>query len=272
MGRRRTIGFLGNCQAELLQRAFLETAPSGAFASFYHFFGVAEDRQAAARAELANCDVLMMQDIQDVEIYPLRDAIPSGAKIIRFPFLRFASPWPYDDFNGLRDAVARSQDDPALHTTTYYDGALGRLRRLVPEPQARFKAYQAARVEGMPDPTRVHDFETRRLEAMDEHFGVRIGRFVIDNFRRTQLFYTVNRPNGAVLAMVMNYICQALDLEPTSSPRDELDALRAIEVPVHPFVAERLSIEWASATRLYQNGDDRRTWETFVRAYIARYG
>ena len=109
---------------------FQKAAPSSDFATFYHFFDVTDERRAGA--DIANCDVLLMQDIQNLEAYPLRDAIAASTKVLSFPFLRFASPWPYDDFNGLRDSVARAQDDPSLHTTTYYDGVLGRLRRQCP--------------------------------------------------------------------------------------------------------------------------------------------
>ena len=140
--RRLTIGFVGNCQAEVLQRAFQKAAPSSDFTTFYHFFDVMDERRAGA--DIANCDVLLMQDIQNLEAYPLRDAIAASTKVLPFPFLRFASPWPYDDFNGLRDSVARAQDDPSMHTTTYYDGVLGRLRRQLPEPEARFAAYPGA--------------------------------------------------------------------------------------------------------------------------------
>jgi Polysaccharide biosynthesis enzyme WcbI len=102
---RLTVGFVGNCQAELLHKAFRGAVPSADYASFYHFLDVAEDRRAVAAADIANCDVLLMQDIQDLEAYPLRDAIPASTKVLTFPFLRFASPWPYDDFNGLRDGA-----------------------------------------------------------------------------------------------------------------------------------------------------------------------
>jgi Polysaccharide biosynthesis enzyme WcbI len=277
-GRRLTIGFIGNCQAELLQKAFLRAVPASDFATFYHFFNIDDDKRAEARADLARCDVLLMQDIQDVELYPLQTAVPPGVKILPFPFIRFASPWPFDDFNGLRDGMARNQDDPSLHTTTYYDGVLGRLRRLHPEPQVRFEAYKALNLEARIDPLRVHDFEIRRLEALDERFGFQIGRLILDGFRKTQLFYTVNRPCGAVLGLVLDHLFKALDLDyyrsldPNGSCDQALDELRSIQVPVHPLVAKRLDIEWADETRLYRNGERERTWEDFVRAYIERYG
>jgi Polysaccharide biosynthesis enzyme WcbI len=270
--RRLMIGFVGNCQAELLQKAFQRALPASDFASFYHFFTINENARAKACDDLAGCDVLMMQDIQDLELYTLREAIPSTAKILRFPFLRFASPWPYDDFNGLRDTIARNQDDPALHTVTYYDGILGRLRRTQPNPHARFEAYKNCKVGEVIDPARVHDFETRRLEALDERFGIEIGRHILDGFRKSQLFYTVNRPCGAVLAFVLEYIFKALDLDPMVPPDGILDELRAVQVPVHPFVARRLSIEWADEGRLYRNGDRELNWDEFVRGYIERYG
>jgi hypothetical protein len=270
--RLRTVGFVGNCQARVLQKAFQRAAGAAGVASFYHFFDVPESERRSARADLADCDVVLMQDIQDLDSYPVREAIPRRADIVAFPFLRFASPWPYDDFNGLRDAAARAQDDPAHHTTTYYDGFLGRLRRLTPQPRARLEAYRSAALAGMIDPLRVHEFETRRLEALDARFGCAIGRFILDNFRHQQLFYTVNRPCGALLAMVLDHIFAALDLDLPPARDEGLDELRAIEVPVHPSVARRLGIAWADETRLY-NVEGRRTdWEGFVRGYIRRYG
>ncbi|MGH6670810.1 MAG: WcbI family polysaccharide biosynthesis putative acetyltransferase [Xanthobacteraceae bacterium] len=267
-----SIGFVGNCQAELLQRAFAKATPAAQFASFYHFFDLSQDELATARAEICACDVILMQDIRDAENYPLRASLPPHCRIIAFPFLRFASPWPYDDFNGLRDSVARNQDDPALHAVTHYDGILGRLRRVEPDPRNRFEAYKECKFKEMIDPARVHDFETRRLEALDERFGFEIGRHILEGFRKTQLFYTVNRPCGAVLALVLEYIFKVLDLALTAQPDGVLDELRLIQVPVHPFVARRLSIEWADRKRLYRNGDREMNWDGFVRAYIERYG
>ena len=106
----------------------------------------------------------------------------------------------------------------------------------------------------MIDPGRVHDFETRRLRALDERFGFAIGRVILDGFRRTQLFYTVNRPCG----LILDHIFAVLELKLPPTPSEDLDELGSIQVPVHPFVAERLAIEWADETRRYRNGDERR--------------
>jgi hypothetical protein len=188
--QRRVIGFIGNCQAELLQRAFQCIVPADRIHSFYHFYEISTAEREKARADLDLCDDLLIQDIQNSDDYPLRDGVRAATRVTRFPFLWFAAPWPYDDFNGLRDIGARSQDDPALHTTTYYDGVLGRLRRLGIEPQARLAVYRALDVPGLVRPERILDFEVRRLEAQDARFGIGTGKFILENFRKLPLFHT----------------------------------------------------------------------------------
>ena len=268
--RRRTLVFVGNCQAELLQRAAAAVLPPTEFSVAYRSVDSSQPAASDA-ADPAPGDIVLLQDIQDVEAL-VGYVVSPGATVLRFPFLRFASPWPYDDFNGLRDVVARQQDDPVLQTTSHYDGILGRLRRLVPDPQARFEAYKARAVPNILDPARVHDFECRRLEALDERFDVRIGRRIVDEFRRVPLFHTVNRPGGALLAMVLDFVFERLGLGVRSPAAETLDDLASLQVPVHPAVADRLSIEWATEDRRYRQGDSGVTWEQYVRGYIQRYG
>jgi hypothetical protein len=270
-GSPRRIGFMGNCQTELLQRAFSRIAPGGQFRSFYHFTELTEAERPQAKAELDACDILLIQDIKNFDDYPLRDQIPAKTRQIRFPFLWFAAPWPYDDFNGLRDTHARSQDDPSLHTVIYYDGALGRLRKLVPDPQARLEAYRVLDVPGLVSPQRVLDFEARRLEAQDQRFGIGIGRFILENFRTKPLFHTVNRPCGPLLAMLLTHLLSELQIALPLPPLPELDELAAIQAPIHPKVAEALGMGWVKPDRLYQVDGERRDWEAHARAYIARY-
>lgn len=267
----RTVGFIGNCQADLLQRLFQRAIESRPYRSFYHFYELAEAERAQAQDEVAQCDVLFVQDIKNCDDYPLRDAIRAETRVLPFPFLWFAAPWPYDDFNGLRDARARAQDDPALHTVTYYDGALGRLRKLVPDPEARLAAYRGLDLAGLVKPERILDFETRRLEALDQRYDSTIGRLILDQFRDKPLFNTVNRPCGALLIMVLQHVMKALDIEIALPDFPELDELAVMQVPVHPKVGEALGMRWATSDRLYNVEGKSLDWEAYVRAYITRY-
>jgi hypothetical protein len=274
--RESVVGFVGNCQAELLQKVFYRAVQHRKIGSFYHFFDISAPMLEQARQELEMCDILILQDIQDIEQYPLHESVPQHAQIIRIPFLRFAAPWPYDDFNGLRDRTARALDDPALHTTTYYDGMLSRLRRQMPDPQQRLNIYRNLDVADAIDPARVLDFEARRLESVDERFGISIGNFILSQFRNRQLFYTVNRPNGELLTLLMDHIANSIDLDlngiPASQIEYELDELRVIQVPIHPLIARRLEISWANESTLYEINGQKCTWEDHVRKYIERYG
>lgn len=261
---RRTIGFIGNCQTELLHRAFARVAPPDRIRSFYHFFDIAGDAREKAHAELAICDDLLVQDIKNFETYALREHIPKNTNIIPFPFLYFAAPWPYDDFNGLRDNHARSQDDPSLHTVIYYDGALGKLRKHLTEPAMRIAAYRALDVKGFAAPERILDFEVRRLEGMDARFGMRAGAFILAEFTRQKLFYTVNRPRGFLLEKLLVYILDALKIDLILPAMPDLDELGAIEIPIHPKVAEQLGITWLDSAAEAR-------WEAHVQGYIARY-
>jgi len=263
-GPRRTIGFIGNCQTELLHRAFASIVPADQVRSFYHFFDIADDAREQARAELALCDDLLVQDIKNFEGYGLRNEILPRTNIILFPFLYFAALWPYDDFNGLRDNHARAQDDPALHTVIYYDGVLGKLRKLGGDADARITAYRALDVKGLVAPERILDFEMRRLEGMDARFKMDIGAFILAEFRQQKLFYTVNRPCGLLLEKLLAFIIDALKLDLVLPAMPQLDELGATEVPVHPKIAEQLGMTW-----LDEKAEAR--WEAHMRAYIARY-
>jgi polysaccharide biosynthesis acetyltransferase WcbI-like protein len=266
------VGFVGNCQAELLHQVFQRAALGRGITAFYHFVDLSKVQLVQSREEISTCDVLFLQDIQDVEHYPLRDSIPKRTQVINFPFIRFAAPWPYDDFNGIRDGIARAQDDPALHSVTYYDGMLSRLRRRIPNSRERLETYRKLDIPDAINPLRVLDFEARRLEALDKRFGISIGRFILNEFRKRQLFYTVNRPCGTVLELVMDYILKFLDLDLNITSSKNLDELRQIQVPVHPMVARRLDIEWANETTIYETNGQRVMWEDYVRQYIERYG
>jgi hypothetical protein len=267
----RVVGFIGNCQAELLWRAFQSLTLSENIRSFYYFCNIPAEERTRAASDLAECDDLLVQDIQDFDQFPLQDVIPQATHVMRFPFLRFAAPWPYDDFNGMRDAAARSQDDPSLHTVTYYDGLLGRLRRAFPDPEARFAVYKGLHVEGAVRPERILDFEARRLGALDERFCVDIGAFIMKHFRRQQLFHTVNRPCHALLEKLLHHVLALLALPAGTGPLPDIDELRSIEVPIHPKVAERLDMTWVKSDQLYCVYGQAMDWETYVRYYISRY-
>ena len=96
----------------------------------------------------------------------------------RFPMLMFATPWPFDSLSGLPDRHAELADaiEPLFPNL---DGALARLRREVPDAEARFRAYQSLEMAWATDTTRLARFEERRLAAMDHKYGCDIGEHIL---------------------------------------------------------------------------------------------
>jgi len=110
---------------------------------------------AASRRELAEADLILVQDIQDWEGYPLREAIPDGIETIAFPPLRLPRSGRSTISRPGRQE-AHDREWPNL-TFLYQDGLLGRLRREIPDKEARFRAYRGLELDGVVNYVRLHD-------------------------------------------------------------------------------------------------------------------
>jgi len=269
---RRNVLVIGNCQAETIRQGFEEAEPlRRRFKSKYQFVRLPRHLHERGIAELRECDLLLVQDIRDWDSYPLKEEIPAGLEIMPFPLLHFASLWPFDHFNGAGDNEAHDREYPNL-TFLYLDGLLGRLRKEIPDKEARFRAYRDLSVEGIVNHLRLHDFERRRLLAMDQRFGGGIGQFVLDNFRDHQLFYTIAHPNREVLSMLMQRLLHLLGIDEPLPEIAEFDHLNRLQVPIHPRVARDLGVGWANEDTPYVYEGRPITWEAYTRAYIEHYG
>ncbi|HMD64114.1 MAG TPA: WcbI family polysaccharide biosynthesis putative acetyltransferase [Stellaceae bacterium] len=270
--QRTRVLIVGNCQAQTVYEALARSAEFNLrLDTKYHFVGLQQNLHELGKTELENSDVLLVQDIRDWEHYPLKPYIRDDVQIIKFPLLHFASLWPFDHYNGPGDKEAYEREWPNL-TFLYHDGLLARLRKEIPDREQRLLAYRTLSVDGIINFTRLHDFERRRLAAMDKQFGCEIGHFILENFQRRRLFYTTNHPNGQIIGMLMRYLLRQLEMDRGYRPNSSLDHLKRLQVPVHPKVAKALGVKWASENTKYLYGGERITWETYVRRYIEHYG
>lgn len=266
------IVIVGNCQAQTVYEALLRTGELNARLNpKYHFVGLQKDLHERGRSELEKCEVVLVQDIRDWENYPLRPYVREDLRIIRFPLLHFASLWPFDHYNGPGDKEAYQREWPNL-TFLYQDGLLARLRKEIPDREQRLQAYRALSIPGVINYVRLHDFEKRRLLAMDQQFGLAIGQYILENFRKRRLFYTTNHPNGQIIAMLMQYLLRQLGIDQVYRPNASLDHLKRLQVPVHPKVAQALGVKWANEATKYLYAGEQITWETYIRRYIEHYG
>ena len=270
---RRRLVIIGNCQSETLRQGFarIETL-NRLFDVKYHFVQLPKNLHEFAARDLETCDIVLIQDIRLWDEFPLRDRVRPGADSVRFPLVRFASLWPFDAWNGPGDNEAREREGPNL-TFPYLDGLLARLRRDIPDREARFQAYRSLDLPGIVNYRRLHELEVRRLEGMDRKFGVAIGAFILENFRTRRIFHTTVRPNWQVFNLLMQAVAKSLGVAAPIGLDESYDtSLRNPQVPVHPKVARDLGVQWVDEKTRYVNRGLDVTWESYVRSYIEHYG
>ncbi|MBN9445764.1 MAG: hypothetical protein J0I67_02495 [Bosea sp.] len=269
---RKQIVIFGNCQGNLLAEALRHHSGfSRHFSVKHHYMELPANLHEQGRRDLEECDLLLVQDIREWDQYPLRAHVPSDLPTLRYPCVRFASPWPFDAFNGPDDKLARNRDFPNFEFT-YFDGLLARLRKEIPDHEQRFRAYESLDIERVVDFNRLHRFEQARLEDMDRKFAAGIGAYILENFRSKQTFYTTAHPDGRIMKMLVRQVSRELGLPLHFLLPGSLNSLRRLQVPIHPKVAAALGMSWADARRKYLVRGEWLTWEAYFRKYIAYYG
>ncbi|HEX2152017.1 MAG TPA: WcbI family polysaccharide biosynthesis putative acetyltransferase, partial [Stellaceae bacterium] len=170
------------------------------------------------------------------------------------------------------DKEAHDREAPNL-TFPYLDGLLGRLRREIPDREARFNAYRSLDVPGIVNYRRLHELEVRRLAGMDKKFGFAIGAFILENFQTRRIFHTTVRPNWQVFNLLMQSVAKSVGVTAPISLDETYDStLRNPQIPVHPKVARDLGVRWADEGTRYLNRGLEMTWERYIRLYIEHYG
>jgi hypothetical protein len=272
-GRKKLV-MIGNCQCSVLVQAFNQTdSLSRNYLTKYHFVQLAPNLYEFARRDIEDCDVLLVQDIELWNQFPLRDCVRPGAEIVKFPLVRFASLWPFDAWNGPGDREAFLSEAPNT-VFPFLDGLLGRLRHEIPDKAERFRAYRALEGIGVVNYKRIHTLEERRLLKMDRQYDCRIGEFTLENFRTRQVFHTTVRPNWQGFNLLIRMILKAIGVhDPVEALSQHADAhLRVPQVPIHPKVAADLGVRWADESTRYEMFSQKMNWETYVRRYIEHYG
>ncbi len=272
-GRKKLV-LIGNCQCSVLVQAFNQSdALSRNYLTKYHFVQLQPNLYEFARRDIEDCDVLLVQDIDLWNQFPLRDCVRPSTEIIKFPLVRFASLWPFDAWNGPGDREAYLAEAPNL-TFPFLDGLLARLRHEIPDRAARFDAYRTLEGMGVVNYKRIHALEERRLLKIDRQYDCKIGEFTLVNFRTRQIFHTTVRPNWQGFNLLIRMILKAIGvhdpIDPLSPSADAM--LRIPQVPVHPKVAADLGVKWADEKTQYQAFGREMSWEAYIRRYIEHYG
>ncbi len=272
----------GNCQAGAVA-LILKTVPYVAerWDVVQHDIWASGDVLASNLADFETADILLQQDIWTWRNHPMRDKIPEGIAVVRFPFCYIAALWPFDAWLiGNDDAMLKAREkhqavskDP--FPFAFHDGLLAKLRTIIPDPEERFERYRSLDLPPIPDfqiPDfrRYAEFEEARLAKDDRQLGFNIGKFMTNNFRGTRLFHACVHPTAGLLEELTAEIMGRIGLDPHKNQfRPLADYMSGIQVPLHPKVIEQIGLTWANDSTLYSQPDgEKLTFDEYYRRYV----
>ena len=264
---------VGNCLAEMIASS-LPKVPIAA--KRYEFVGVPLHLKSVAdpdvRKSLSSASHVFMQAIATQHADLIQSVIPANCGVTVYPDLALRSLWPFDVHSADRDhdpAIAAKPDAPFRH----HDSALAKLRQIEPDKKKRFERYRNLDFEWASAVDRVIAAQQRFLESIDEQTGAYMGRFIARHYKSRQLFYDSVHPSAVVFQELCDFCWRKLELPNEVPVIEGMDGFKTWSVPVHPRIAERLGLEWASEYTRYQYGTlGEVTWGEWVRGYIDTFG
>lgn len=253
----------GNCQAEAITSTLgVDPVVSTLYrVAYYRSFEHPTEPHKFNYRATARCNLLWEQ--HDPKAFPQRDLLDEGCLVVRFPSVDLNLLWPFNMVNPYN-----APEPPTFPFGRYAYGdrvIVNAINRGMSEDDIldyylnRWDDYKI-------DLDRLLQLETARVQSRDAHCDVRIGEFVLHNFRKQRLFWTVNHPTSAMLAELIERLLTASDAaHPALQDADIATTLSryfgaagplgVVGVPVHPKVAEHFKLEWYDSNERYRNWD-----------------
>lgn len=269
----------GNCQTTYLAMLLAAAnGPSGeyAYACVLNHAIPGQQQVMPSEHDFARC-VLYLEQYDSEKLMAIREtarrSLPAGCPRLVFPTFMMFCLWPFESHD------PRQVSEPDFIWGRYPHGdSLGievAHRGLAGEAAA--EAYMQLFQARMPDAQSLLRKDLERIARHDNASDVRIGDYVIANFRRTHLFWTTGHVSSAAITELALRLHAAVlpilggDLRQGQSRIREcgthFSGMGEQQLPVHPQLARDLGLEYCDEnTRFSWFGHH---W-TF-REYIARY-
>ena len=265
----RTVAIIGACLAETLARGL---ARSPVLAGSFRFVAVPLHvtplTDPGVQSSLAEASHIFLQTNM-AETAFLRAHAPA-AQIVLFPDIVLRCLWPFDAASGYHDEAIPEHPTGIIR---HPDGILARLRKVEPDPRRRFELYRALAFDEASTIERQATVQARFLDQIDEETDAGLGAFITQHIRTRPLFYNSTHPSGAVFQALGAFFWRKLEMAGRAPEFTGMDDWKVWSVPVHPGVARRLGVTWATErTRYHYDTLGEVTWEEWVRAYIEHCG
>ena len=195
--------------------------------------------------------------------------LPADCQIIRFPPLWMTALWPFSGSDPRRAGSARY---------IWPDSIAAMLAREDLPDDELYARYMRISTERMPDLDRRLRLDLARWRITDELSDIKLADYVLENFRKTRLFYTSGHPSAPPLRRILQSLIERTEaIEPTDAleARLELDVLLRHHggyefqmVPIHPLVAERMGLEYYDPNERHRYHAYNWTHKEYILNYI----
>ncbi len=274
--RRRTIAFVGGCQALMLAGQYRRRVALFLDEDVVHInipFQKPEADLRDALKQLERVDLVVDQK------FDFPDAIPAeffqGRKLrrVRFPYVGGRLYWPHTGAAHPRFAESDGRGS-FPYVAEFGDTLLNRMIEESIPPDEALARYDAAIAAGAGRIPRLAEFHLERQRDRDAACDMRFADFIAENYRREALFSTQGHPNLAVSRLMIEQVLTSMAV-----PYSLIDAaLRLLwappfprgELPIHPRVAEILGLSFVAPGQRYVfMHEGAYTFEDYARRYMA---
>ena len=271
---RRTIAFVGSCQAEALHSIYRQhIAPLLEEDALVVGLDpwTAEEAVPARLARLGAADVVVEQGFDSPGRIP-DEALRSGVRRIRFPYVGGLFLWPYATQDHVRNAP-HPLLLPGPYPAELGDAFLNRLIQEGVQAESAVQRYLDLDIVRAASLERVMELHLDRQRARDAACGIGMAGFIERRFRAEPLFLTRGHPAPALMKHLARQVFERLGV-PHSFVERALRALQRLpyppdEMPIHPGVAAHLGLTFAAPERTYRFHDEGRfTFAEFCRRYM----
>lgn len=226
---------------------------------------------AVAKGDAARCAFWISQS----GTLPGRKGLPRQSKAVIFPALHFRLLWPL-----AAPAPKTARNEGRLGEFPYSDAFIAAcVKRELPSEEIMRLFTAPAWNASWPNLDELFKDVTSTLLAADAKSDVKIGSFVLKQFRKQRLFWAVNAPANALLAELTYRITHACFGQKMPADRADVYAVLAsigtqevmarAALPIHPLVAAHFGLEWYDPLEQYLSPEgEHRTFESYYRGLI----
>jgi hypothetical protein len=269
--KKNTVVLVGNCLAEMMAFGLSSMpAPRKQFSFVAIPLHLRTLDEIDVRSVIANASHIFLQGIVAGHLETIRSISSPDVEILFYPDVVLRSPWPFDHMSGQRDIAVDAAPNPVIN---HHDYVLAKLREAIPDKERRFRAYRDLDFEDATAIDRVIEAQHRFLDSLDRQSDAYFGRFIMRHYKESQLFFDSVHPTRIMVQEMCEFVWRKLEIRGEPSQIKALPGWGANAAPVHPAIAHRLGLTWASEHTRYNCGElGLIRWDEWVRAYIDTFG